>query len=150
MSIIVRQSTRLRPGLRSINLQFGLKIMRFAVLSVGLVVTILLLFATKPSQDDFDRELAALVREAISSRSYDDAKGLASNLIAVGCKLRTDDCLTVLKKTYSVSSTDYLLFSRRTVTGPRATLQCWGLLKQFICAGDLTLPSVHDGLNSIL
>ena len=47
---------------------------------------LLLLFATKPSREDFDRELDSMLREAISTTSYGKGKDVLSNLTALGCK----------------------------------------------------------------
>jgi hypothetical protein len=63
-----------------------LRILSLAV--IGLILA-LLMFAAKPSREDFDREMASMLREAISGASYDHRKDLLSNLAAIGCKLRT-------------------------------------------------------------
>lgn len=124
--------------------------MTFLKISVVLVTVLLLaLFASKPSREDFDRELAAMLREAIGSTSRDRGKDIVSNLAAVGCKLRPIDCSEILMRTYSISNRDYIFVTRHDVTGPGAAINCVGLLKQFICDASVSVPTVRSALRSL-
>jgi len=78
-------------------------------------VFLLLLIATKPSREDLDREVASLLREAISSTTYDNGKNILSNLTTLGCRLRIDDCLEIIKKAYSISNSDYIFLPAITL-----------------------------------
>lgn len=123
--------------------------MRRAVVAVFVVGLLAALFATKPSRDDFDRELTSILREAISSTSYDKDKGIFSNVTMLGCKLRTDDCLNILKSTYTVTNKNYGLFTRHQVAGPGASIDCWGIFRQFICNSEVSVPTVRNALQAL-
>jgi hypothetical protein len=112
-------------------------------------VLLLSLFVAKPSRDDFDRELAAMLREAIGSTTRDQGKDVLSNLAVVGCKMRPADCSEILMRTYSISSRDYIFVTRHDVTGPGALISCVGLLKQFICNASISVPTPHSALRSL-
>lgn len=113
-------------------------------------VVALLFFAAKPSRGDFDRKFTALVRETVTNGTYDANKGIAARLAAVGCKLRIDDCLTILKSAYSVTSRDYVLLSRQRIIGPGTAVDCWGLIRQFVCTGNIAFPPIPDRLGKFL
>lgn len=123
--------------------------MRIAILSLVLFFVLsAILFTTKPSRDDFDQELTSILREAITSTSYGDG-GLLSNMTMLGCKLRSGDCLTILKSLYTVSNNNYVLVTRHRVSGPGASIDCWGILKQFVCESKVSIPTVANALNSL-
>jgi hypothetical protein len=119
--------------------------------AIGLLALgfLLLLFATKPSREDFDHELDSTLREAISANSYDNSKDVLSNLTSLGCKLRTEDCLELIKKTYTISNRNYIFFTRNHVSGPGASITCWGVLKQFICGSTVSIPTIRNALKSL-
>jgi hypothetical protein len=114
--------------------------MHFKSISFMVSLILVALFVSKPSRDDFDRELDSILRETIGSANFDGSKSIDSNLTALSCKLRTNDCLTILRKTYSISNKNFVFFTRHDVSGPGASIGCWGFLKQFIC--DTTAVSV--------
>jgi len=118
----------------------------FSLLTIGLLLS---LFATKPSRQDFDRELASMLREAVNSTSYDNGKDVLSNLTTIGCKFRTDDCLEILRKTYTISNKNYVFFTRHDVSGSGASISCLGLLKQFVCNASISVPTIQNALKSL-
>jgi hypothetical protein len=121
---------------------------KVAALVVGLIL--LALFATKPTRGDFDQELDSMLREAISTTTYDNGKTIDANLTAVGCKLRTNDCLNILRKTYSVSNKNFIFVTRHDVSGPGASIRCWGLLKQFVCdTTSVSVPTIRGTLETL-
>jgi hypothetical protein len=124
--------------------------MRLGLFALALAAIALLFFTTKPSRDDFDREFSALVRETVSNSTHDANKGFGAHLAALGCQLRANDCLAILKSAYMITSRDYVLFSQQKVTGPGTTVDCWGLLRQFICTGSMAFPPIPDRLGKIL
>jgi hypothetical protein len=115
--------------------------------SALVAVILVALFATKPSREDFDREVAFMLREAISNTTPDNTKDLVSNLAVIGCRVRAEDCLTVLKRTFSVSTADYIILTRNIVDGPGTKIRCWGLLKQFVCDAGVSVPTLKQALN---
>lgn len=116
------------------------------LLAIGIL---LLLFARKPSREDFDHELASTLGEAIGTRAYYNEKDVLSNLTTLGCKLRTDDCLEIIKKTYTVSNQDYIILTRHIVNGQGASISCWGFLKQFVRSPKVSIPTIKNAVRSL-
>ncbi len=123
--------------------------MYFKIASLLVFDLLLLLFATKPSREDFDRELTSKLREAISSTYFDNGKDILSNLTIIGCELRTEDCLEMIRKTYRIANRDGILFTRNYANGPGASIDCWGVLRQFICTSTVSVPTIRNALKSL-
>jgi hypothetical protein len=122
--------------------------MQLKILSLLTCGLLLSLFVTKPSREDFDRELTSVLREAISASSLDNDNDILSNLTIAGCKLRTNDCMEILRKASSISSRDYIFWTRHDVSGPGTSIACWGLLKQFVCDGSVSVPAITNAVKS--
>jgi hypothetical protein len=105
------------------------------------------MFASRPSRDDFDKELTWILREAISNTRVTKNGDPLDNLTALGCRLSTEHCLQVLKNIYGVTNSNFLLFSRHVVRGPGANISCFGVIKQFVCPTiEVSVPALTNAL----
>jgi hypothetical protein len=122
------------------------------LLAIAMVSIIIFLFATKPSRDEFDKELTSMMREKLTSPDFNKEKDVSFNLAVLGCKLKPEECLSLIRRAYVVSTYDYFVVTRHVVSGPGASISCFGLLRQFVCDGMVSLPTarnIADKLKSI-
>jgi hypothetical protein len=124
--------------------------MHLLVTVVAIGTLLVSLFAARPSREDFDRELDGIIRDAISSSSYRSGGTVTSKMTSLGCKVRTSECVALLKKAYSISNREFVFFSLHNVYGPNASLSCWGAFWHFVCNGTLTLPTLRGFFRSFV
>jgi hypothetical protein len=105
---------------------------------IGLLIigVLVLLFASRPTRYDFDRELLYILHEAIGSSHLRD--DLIPSAAVRGCQFRIEDCATIVKSASTVSNTDYVCFTCHQVVSSTGFIDCWGVLKNFMCDVEVT------------
>lgn len=91
-------------------------------------------FATRPGPAEFDATLEAVIRDRLANTEIGEGGGDAFAQVAlVGCKLRPNDCIRLVRDSLDVTFEKRLFTTRVTVEGLNRSATCTGAFDRFFC-----------------
>lgn len=92
-------------------------------------------WATKPSAEKTEAHLNRVLRAHVDSQDLSEQDDVIGTAALIGCKLRPDDCVRLLRRGIEMTIEDRTLYTRIDVTGFDRDAQCYGVFGKFLCPG---------------
>lgn len=90
-------------------------------------------FATRPGPRQFDALLERAIREKVANTDVDGQGDAIATIALVGCKLRTSDCVKLVRESLDVSFDERAFYTRVHIEAPRRSFDCTGAFGRFFC-----------------
>lgn len=98
----------------------------------------------KPGPEQIEAQLDSALRARVNNQDIAQQSDALSTAALIGCKLRPDDCVALLRRGIELTIEDRTLYTRIGVSGFDQTATCYGAFGRFWCTGQGGL-TVADG-----